>query len=212
MTRKLLFCSLILAYSALLFPQLLPGSQFQGIEALTVEGSFLRSAFDDLSRLIIPEEWRADVDTATASEGKGVRNPSQETGDFAFSEIVLPVSQKYGVDWRLVTAVMAVESNFNPRAVSSKGARGLMQLMPRTAALYNIRAKELYDPALNVEAGVKHLKKLADRYRGNLHLVLAAYNSGETAVSRYRGVPPYRQTRTFVRKVLAHYQSSNSSR
>lgn len=126
---------------------------------------------------------------------------------FAYSRFVLPAAEKYGVDWRLVVAVIKAESNFNARARSSRGAYGLMQVMPRTAALYQVKKSELYDPARNVEAGVRHLAMLQDRYDGDLSRTLAAYNSGETAVARYHGVPPYRDTRAFVKKVIQHYTS-----
>jgi soluble lytic murein transglycosylase-like protein len=126
---------------------------------------------------------------------------------FAYSKFVLPTAAKYGVDWRLVVAVIKAESSFNARARSSRGAVGLMQVMPRTAALYQVKKSELWDPARNLEAGVRHLRMLQDRYDGDLSRTLAAYNSGENAVARYHGVPPYRDTRAFVKKVLQHYSS-----
>src|SRR5262249_27923785 len=112
----------------------------------------------------------------------------------AYSHIVMPLSEKYGVDWRLVCAVMEVESGNHIHATSEKGAVGLMQVMPTTAALYRIKEQDLYDPAKNVEAGIRHLKFLTDRYPGNLELAIAAYNTGEGVVDHYHGVPPYRST------------------
>src|SRR5205085_11540208 len=110
---------------------------------------------------------------------------------FAYSDMVLPLSQKHAMDWKLVASVMAVESHFDARALSPKGARGLMQLMPATAMLY--KAGNLYDPAQNIEAGIEHLKMLLQRYKGDLKLTLAAYNAGEGAVDRFNGIPPYRE-------------------
>jgi soluble lytic murein transglycosylase-like protein len=107
------------------------------------------------------------------------------------------------LDPRLVEAVVAVESNFNPRAVSRKGAAGLMQLMPRTAKQYGVENR--FDPIENLAAGTRHLRILIDRYDGDLELALAAYNAGEDAVKRYGGVPPYPETRNYVKKVLALY-------
>jgi soluble lytic murein transglycosylase-like protein len=107
------------------------------------------------------------------------------------------------LDPRLVEAVVAVESNFNPRAVSRKGAAGLMQLMPRTAKRYGVENR--FDPIENLAAGTRHLRSLLDRYGGSLELALAAYNAGESAVERYGGVPPYPETRDYVKKVLALY-------
>jgi soluble lytic murein transglycosylase-like protein len=129
----------------------------------------------------------------------------EEEADFAYAQLVLPVAAKYGIDWRLVAAVIQAESGFNAHAVSPKGAVGLMQVMPGTAALYGFKRIELYDPAKNVEAGVRHLKMLDDRYSGDVRLILAAYNSGEKAVDHYHGVPPYKATRQFVSRVLQNY-------
>jgi hypothetical protein len=102
-----------------------------------------------------------------------------------------------------VAAVIAVESEFNPRAVSRRGAQGLMQLMPATAATLDVQ--DTFDTRENIEGGVRHLRVLMDRYRNDLPLVLAAYNAGDTAVLAYRGVPPYRETRQYVIRVLRRY-------
>jgi soluble lytic murein transglycosylase-like protein len=107
------------------------------------------------------------------------------------------------LDPKLVKSVMLIESAFNPRAVSRKGARGLMQLMPETAAQYGVR--DILDPAENVAAGAMHLAYLMSLYGGDLIRALAAYNAGETAVARYGGVPPYTETRLYVHKGLAAY-------
>lgn len=133
--------------------------------------------------------------------------PVQEEASFRYSQIILPTAAKYGMDWRLVAAVISVESGFNARATSSKGAMGLMQVMPGTAAIYKVKRVDLYDPQKNVDVGVQHLKTLHDRYSGDLRLVLAAYNSGELAVNRFHGVPPYRATQSFVRRVMQRYNS-----
>jgi soluble lytic murein transglycosylase-like protein len=111
------------------------------------------------------------------------------------------ISSRHGVSADLVEAVIRVESGFNRLAVSRKGAQGLMQLMPRTAASLGVR--DAFDPGQNIEGGVRHLRYLLDRYPGNLSLALAAYNAGEGAVALYGGVPPYPETRGYVRRVLA---------
>jgi soluble lytic murein transglycosylase-like protein len=106
---------------------------------------------------------------------------------------------RYGVPERLVTAIIRAESDFNPRAVSSKGARGLMQLMPQTASMLGVR--DSFDPGENIDGGVRHLRGLLDRF-GSLSLAVAAYNAGEQAVTLHRGVPPYPETQGYVAKVL----------
>ena len=119
----------------------------------------------------------------------------------------MKTSDKYQMDWRLVASVMAVESSYNPQALSDKGATGLMQVMPTTAAKYRIQSDELFDPARNIEAGVRHLKWLTKRYPGELEKAVAAYNSGEGAVDKFGGVPPFKPTRSFVKKVMARYHN-----
>ena len=110
---------------------------------------------------------------------------------------------QYHVDPILVRAVIQVESDFNPRCVSNKGARGLMQLMPETERQYGVH--NVFDPEDNIHAGVHNLADLLGRYRGDLHRVLAAYNAGEGAVSKYRGIPPYEETMTYVKRALTVY-------
>jgi soluble lytic murein transglycosylase len=112
----------------------------------------------------------------------------------------------HGVDPELVHAVVRVESGFNPNAVSRKGAMGLMQLMPQTAVDLNVR--NTFNPRENIDGGVKYLRRLLDRYEGNLTLALAAYNSGETAVNKWGTVPPYPETRNYVRKILRLYNGT----
>jgi soluble lytic murein transglycosylase-like protein len=115
-----------------------------------------------------------------------------------FGEIIDRVAREQHVDVKLVRAVIQVESAYNERARSKKGAMGLMQLMPATARQYSVA--DPYDPASNIEAGIKHLRSLLDRLP--VKLAIAAYNAGEAAVQRFRGVPPYPETRDYVAKVL----------
>ncbi|HKT81874.1 MAG TPA: lytic transglycosylase domain-containing protein [Vicinamibacterales bacterium] len=117
-----------------------------------------------------------------------------------YSQIIDRVAAEQGVDVRLVHAVIEVESNYQERARSPKGAKGLMQLMPQTARQYSV--KDPYDPVANIEAGIKHLKSLLVRYTQNIPLALAAYNAGEAAVERFKGVPPYPETRNYVARIL----------
>jgi soluble lytic murein transglycosylase len=119
-----------------------------------------------------------------------------------YEELIFDKSVLFGVDPALVKAIVKVESDFDPDAVSPAGARGLMQLMPETARFLGVR--DIDDPEDNVEGGVRYLSRLLDRFESRLPLVVAAYNAGETAVIKYGAVPPYSETREFVRRVL-HY-------
>jgi transglycosylase-like protein with SLT domain len=120
-----------------------------------------------------------------------------------YGQLIHEKAQKYGVDPALVAAVMEQESRFKPRARSQVGARGLMQLMPRTGRWMG--ARNLDDPEQNIDAGVRYIKYLNARFHGDLNKTLAAYNAGEGNVQRYRGVPPFSETRQYVRKVLKNY-------
>ena len=117
-----------------------------------------------------------------------------------YGEIIAALSEANGVDPLLVRALIQVESNYQPRARSSKGAMGLMQIMPATAREYRVRNP--YDPKANIEVGIKRLKDLLDRW-GAVDLALAAYNAGEGAVAKFKGIPPYRETQSYVSRILA---------
>jgi soluble lytic murein transglycosylase-like protein len=122
-----------------------------------------------------------------------------------YDQIISTCADKYGVSPSLVKAVIHAESGYNPNAVSSKGASGLMQLMPDTARSLNVG--NTFDPRDNVEGGVKYLRFLLDTFRGDVSLALAAYNAGLGKVARYGGIPPYAETRTYVNRVLSYMQS-----
>lgn len=122
-----------------------------------------------------------------------------------YESLIRTTSGRYNVDADLIRAVIKAESDFNVAARSRKGAIGLMQLMPDTARLHKV--SDAYDPEENVEGGVRHLRMLLDRYQGDLELSLAAYNAGSGAVEKHRGIPPYAETREYVRRVLRFYDS-----
>ena len=121
-----------------------------------------------------------------------------------YGDLLLAASRRHSVNPMLLAAIARAESAYDASALSRKGARGLMQVMPATAERFGVRASELWDPARNVEAGASYVRFLIDRFEGDLTRVLAAYNAGEGAVDRYDGVPPYRETRGYVAKVLAY--------
>jgi len=140
-----------------------------------------------------PKTEPAAADTAQPADGTLVDTP--------YGEIIATVSEAQGVDPMLVRALIQVESKFRPTARSPKGAMGLMQLMPSTVREYNVRNP--FEPKANIEAGIKHLKTLIDRFGSSLELALAAYNAGPGAVEKFNGVPPYRETRDYVTRILS---------
>ncbi len=121
-----------------------------------------------------------------------------------WSYLIYHQSQKHGIDESLVKAVIYTESYFNPNATSHKGASGLMQLMPATAEKYGV--SDLYNPQQNIIAGIKHLVYLMELFPDNIKHVIAAYNAGENAVVKYNGIPPYRETQGYVKKVMKHFK------
>jgi hypothetical protein len=118
-------------------------------------------------------------------------------------ELVLALAPEYGISPRLALAVISAESNFNPQAVSDKNAQGLMQLIPETAARFNVKMP--YDPAQNLRGGFAYLRWLLAYFQGNVPLVAAAYNAGEGAVNRYRGIPPFAETRGYVKRIMKFF-------
>jgi soluble lytic murein transglycosylase-like protein len=118
-----------------------------------------------------------------------------------YDDLIVKASEKHKIEPALIKAIIKAESNFNHRAVSRKGAKGLMQLMPATAS--SLQVQDSFHPENNIEGGVKYLRYLLNYFNGNLPLALAAYNAGENAVIRHRGVPPYRETQVYVQRVLS---------
>ena len=125
------------------------------------------------------------------------------TGDLKIDSYIVESGKRHGVDPVLLYATMHQESSFKPRAMSNKGARGLMQLMPATAARFGVT--NIWDPRQNIDAGAHYMRFLLDRFGGDVRLALAGYNAGEGAVDKYQGVPPYRETRDYVRRIGERY-------
>jgi len=136
----------------------------------------------------------------------GAVGSSNNVGPFSnYDDVIRSASDRYNIDPDLIKAVIKVESDFNSIARSNKGAMGLMQLMPDTARLHNVM--DVFDPTDNIEGGVRHLKLLLSRYQGDVELSLAAYNAGMKAVEKHGGIPPFSETKEYVRRVLSYYQA-----
>ena len=161
---------------------------------LTMTGGMLEIPADNLLR-IDPEDTFLPI--------------QQKLLDVPFANLIADSARAHGVAPELVASVIAVESNFNPNAVSWRSARGLMQLMPGTAARLGV--KNAFDPRQNIDAGTRYLKELLLKYNGDLALTLAAYNAGPDRVEQYRTVPPYRETRDYVRRVTEKYRQTSKA-
>lgn len=163
----------------------------------------LRSGGEITCALAILDRIEPDEMPPSAAPEPPAAVPAASTAtvstDVRFDALIQHASRRHGVDTDLVRAVIQVESAYQPRARSRKGAMGLMQLMPSTARQYGLR--NAYDPASNIDAGTRHLKSLLDRYP--LRVALAAYNSGEASVSRFGGIPPFQETVQYVARILA---------
>ena len=154
-----------------------------------------------------PTSFKASIYTAKAKfsrysgrRGFGSRITRRIGKHNSFDNIIDSASARYGLGTDLIKAVIHVESAFNPQAVSPKGAQGLMQLMPFNSKKYGVTNP--YSPNQNINAGTKMLSKLLNKYSGNLRYALAAYNAGEGAVKKYKGIPPYPETQNYVKKVI----------
>lgn len=135
--------------------------------------------------------------------------PLHAGADFErYNTVIWKAAERYQVDYALVKAVIKTESNFNPQAVSRAGAKGLMQLMPGTANALGVNNS--FHPEDNIQGGVRHLRYLLDRFQGDLPLTLAAYNAGEKVVLRCNGIPPYRETRKYIKQVLRYFKNYSS--
>ena len=146
-----------------------------------------------------------EKEVSARSEGEPLNQvPIHNEEGESLDEIIEETARRYHVDPVLVKAVIMAESGYNPRAVSKKGARGLMQLMPGTAE--SLGVENIFDPRENIDAGVRYLKLMITRFDGNTELALAAYNAGSRKVRMHRGVPPFQATRDYIAKVFQYYE------
>ena len=152
---------------------------------------------------IFMRDLKKDKELRTKLKYASSVNPAE------YEQLIRNCSERYGVNQSLVKAVIHAESGYDPNAVSSKGASGLMQLMPATAK--SLKVADRFNPRDNVDGGVKYLRFLLDTFRGDVSLAVAAYNAGLNSVAKYGGIPPYNETRTYVNRVLSYMKSYQES-
>jgi hypothetical protein len=150
------------------------------------------------------------VEDVVGIEPEEIFTPSKPADDLKvpFRDLIEAASAQYKVDADLVASVIAVESNFEAKAISRRNARGLMQLLPETAERLGV--KDVFDPGQNIDAGTRYLSELLQRYHNNLALALAAYNAGPEKINKFGNVPPYAETISYVRRVKQAYENSKS--
>jgi hypothetical protein len=200
------FCFGVFAAS-LLFA---PGAQAQITRLANDDGRTLFVNAEPPILLKIASRRRSSIFLPSEPSFTGKNRPAMNLDRDGAEKLVREAAERHRVDPALIRAVIETESNWNPSAVSRKGAVGLMQLIPTTAQRFGVY--DLYSPQQNVDAGVKYLKTLLERYNGNLDLALAAYNAGEGAVDRAHGVPSFRETRNYVQRVQSAYFRPGSGR
>ncbi len=169
---------------------------------LQLQGGWMDVSAADVVK-IEPEEVFAPIPQPVAAA------PTPAANQPPYHEFVLAAASRYGVDAELISSVMEVESNFNSKAISTKNARGLMQLLPETAARLGV--KDIFDPKENIDAGTRYLHDLLQLYKNDLTLALAAYNAGPDNVQKYGNVPPFRETVSYVKNVKRKYQKNKST-
>ncbi|MEW5691766.1 MAG: transglycosylase SLT domain-containing protein [Candidatus Hydrogenedentota bacterium] len=161
---------------------------------------------DSKGRIHITNVPVANIKTTQLQPGEALEKKSnmKDSKESDYTKYIYQYSKTYKVDPNMVRAIIKVESNYNRWAISHKGARGLMQLMPQTAK--DMGVKNIFHPAENIEGGVKYFKMLLDKFNNNVYLALAGYNAGPEAVIKYNGIPRYRETQKYVRDVISYYK------
>ena len=173
---------------------LLSDEELEGLRALYE--NFTETTVDETRYLVgAPSDLKAE---------KGPSPKSVNRKDKRFNPIIIEVAGRYEMDPALIKAIIMAESGYNPKAVSKRGAKGLMQLMPITAK--SLGVEDIFDPVHNINAGVVYFKKLLNQFEGDVKLALAAYNAGSKKVRKYKGIPPFKATRIYIRKVFKYYE------
>lgn len=187
--------------------------ELEGLSEVINRIQEIKSRFGEVSPLtysdnsfdkILAEQMAGSGTEGSVTGASGVNMVS----NVPYDSLINSISMKYGMDPALVAAVIKAESDFSPQSVSKAGAMGLMQLMPENVKDYGVGNP--FDPAQNIDGGVRHLKDMIDKFNGDLRLGLAAYNAGPNAVLKYGGIPPYAETQAYVPKVLNYYEEFKS--
>jgi len=179
-----------------------------------VMGVFIPSIYEEPKTALVatktPEIGQPEISASLQKKLLAVK-PDQilpiislNSAERLFQPIVLKAAERYKVDPAMVMAIIMAESSYNPKAISKKGAEGLMQLMPTTAR--SLGVKDSFNPEHNINAGVRYFKKLLNQFDGDVKLALAAYNAGGRKVREYSGIPPFRATKYYIKKVIKYYQ------
>jgi soluble lytic murein transglycosylase-like protein len=190
--------------AARLFLAALPVLALLGASAPAIRAEITREVRGkEIVATNLPTNRRVPIGGATTASRASLPGATIPVDAPELAAMISGSASRYGFDPSLIRAVVAAESGFDHRAVSRKGARGLMQLMPETARKYGVR--NLHDPATNLDAGVAYLRELVARHQGDVTLALAAYNAGPEAVARHGGVPPYEETRRYLERVRRYY-------
>jgi len=167
---------------------------------------------ENAGRSVAQKQAISNINTPSSLQEKPISSATKDSSqslsrkesEALIHMIVLQAAGRYQVDPALIKAIIMAESGYNPKAISRKGARGLMQLMPRTAEALGV--KDVFDPEHNINAGVRYFKQLLKQFNGEIRLALAAYNAGSSKVRQYQGVPPIKSTQRYVKKVFEYYQ------
>lgn len=199
--RRFFFCCGIACLCAVTVPRSVSADIYRYVDEDDIV--HFTDAPTDKRFKIFMRDLKKDKELRTKLKYASSVNPAE------YEQLIRSCSERYGVNQSLVKAVIHAESGYDPNAVSSKGASGLMQLMPATAK--SLKVADRFNPRDNVDGGVKYLRFLLDTFRGDVTLAVAAYNAGLGSVAKYGGIPPYNETRTYVNKVLSYMKSYQES-
>ena len=182
------------------------------IRLLLTSGGVLSLSMLRIER-IVADEVQEETDAERLWDGADLAiafSEGQHMSPLPFGELIYDAAKRHAINPRLVAAMVETESGFDPYAVSDRGAAGLLQLMPATAHRFGLSEQEVFDPERNLDAGVRYIRWLSEHFDQQLPLVLAGYNAGEATVERFGGVPPYRETRNYIRRVYSAATASTA--